>query len=647
MALTRLMRPIPLSSVTITDKFWLPWLDRLVRVTLPTQHEKLVETARIKNFQEAARAKAGATDAIFEGTYYNDSDVYKWMEAASLCLQSQPNHPEIQKVRELLEKTVDIVAAAQEDNGYINTFFQINYPDKKWKSLNSMHEMYCGGHLIEAAVAHYAATGSKKLLEVAIKFADHVGSIFGPDKRRGACGHQEFELALIALADATGNNSYRDFARWMIEIRGTKPSFFEEEVNNRAETEFNPAFKTMSDTHRRSFIGEYLQDHAPIREHDRVVGHAVRAMYMYIAATQVCNQMDTENNQVETAILKCWNNLTKQRMYITGGIGPSGKNEGFTEDYDLPNLTAYAETCAAIGLAIWGRNLTEHTGEAEFMETVERALYNGALSGLSLDGKHYFYDNPLESRGTHARSEWFSCACCPPNIARTIAQISRYATSFSNDGFWIHIPIGMEANCQINGEPVKITINSNYPWDGKVEVKLELNKPTKFKLHIRIPEWCEDTNLDSKAEEGESDYDKGYIVIDKVWNPNETVSFELEMSPQYMISNPNVLENLGRVALQYGPVIYALENHELKAAPQRFIVDTEAEPTVQFAPDLLGGVNTIEVSGHLESLPEDEFAGQLYTAEFSSNYTEKTAKLIPYYAWNNRGKSHMQVWLRS
>jgi DUF1680 family protein len=180
-----------------------------------------------------------------------------------------------------------------------------------------------------------------------------------------------------------------------------------------------------------------------------------------------------------------------------------------------------------------------------------------------------------------------------------------------------------------------------------VEVKFELNKPTKFKLHIRIPEWCEDTNLDSKAEEGESDYDKGYIVIDKVWNPNETVSFELEMSPQYMISNPNVLENLGRVALQYGPVIYALENHELKAAPQRFIVDTEAEPTVQFAPDLLGGVNTIEVSGHLESLPEDEFAGQLYTAEFSSNYTEKTAKLIPYYAWNNRGKSHMQVWLRS
>ena len=623
------LNSIPLSDLQIRDPFWSRYHSAQLEKGLLSQFDQLEKTGRIRNFMRVANAEAGG----FEGLRFNDSDVYKWLEAAAYALL----HGDSPELRKAMDETIRCIERAQESDGYINTYFQLTHPDMKWRNLNAMHEMYCGGHLIEAGIAVFECTGDQRLLDVGIRFADHVASLFGPGKRSGSCGHQEIELALIKLSDTTKNQSYRDLAEWMIEERGKRPSPFEQELEDKEAIALAPAAAALM-LKDGKYSGEYLQDHLPIREHDAVVGHAVRAMYYYIAAAGI--EGDPE---LTAALERTWTSVTQRRMYVTGGIGPSGDNEGFTSDFDLPNLTAYAETCAAVGLVFWGHSLLQLTGGSEYADVMERALYNGALAGISLDTTHFFYDNPLESRGQHRRTPWFGCACCPPNIARLIGSVGRYAVSISNDTFWVHIPIGLEAAMTLNGVPTIIKIESNYPWSGAITITVEPEKPVNAELRFRIPDWADDVETEIPGLEEEAAFENGYIVVRKTWQQGDVARFNVAMKPRWVISDPRVFENLGRVALAHGPLIYAAEEHDLGFAPQTCTVDTDVELD-PIQDSILGGMITITVPAIREA---QNLSGQLYTDRDSISYESTKVTYIPYFAWNNRGPNAMQVWLRA
>lgn len=627
MAFRAALSPLSPKAVNVTDPFWSAWLDRVSQVTIPTQYDLLESTGRLENLRRVARKEEGG----YQGYRFNDSDVYKWAEACAFSLIARPSA----KNRALLDEVVAIIKSAQREDGYINSFVQLQHPGMEWRSLSMLHEMYCGGHLIEAAVAHQAATGNSDLLDVAIRFADHVMSVFGPDKRKGACGHEEIELALLKLARAIGQSKYADFARWLVEIRGTRPSPYEEELNDPVAYNLSPAGMPLL-LKNGAYSGEYLQDHAPIREHDAVVGHAVRAMYLYIAATELAQGQN--DGELEAALIRGWKSLTERRMYITGGIGPSGDNEGFTHDYDLPNLTAYAETCAAIGLALWGHRLNLATGESAYADTVERALYNGALSGISISSDRYFYANPLESRGEHDRVPWFGCACCPPNIARLIGQVGTLAIAESDSGITLNLPIGLEAATR----HAKIEVASNYPWDGKLTVTIKEVTNPNFELRVRIPDWCADCGFDVVDADESADYDEGYACVTRTWKKGDRVEIEFDMTPQWIEAHPSVLHNLGRMALTRGPLVYALESVD-GVVPQRFSADT-AEELEEVKSSDLGGIVRVKVPGLVVG---DSFADGLYAEAGTQESRDAVASMIPYYAWNNRGPSHMQVWLRT
>nr|HWA82054.1 beta-L-arabinofuranosidase domain-containing protein [Fimbriimonadaceae bacterium] len=515
--------------------------------------------------------------------------------------------------------------------------FQIRHPKLKWRNLLAMHEMYCAGHLFEAAAALFEVNGDRKLLDVAVRAADHIMSIFGPEGRRGYCGHEEIELGLLRLAEATGQTKYRDFARWMIEERGRQPSVLAAELDDKEAMSISPWLENFL-RKKGAYQGEYCQDHAPIREHTEVVGHAVRAMYLYIAASEFADG----DPALESAIEQVWHNLTRKRMYVTGGIGPSSSNEGFTGDYDLPNLTAYAETCAACGLAFWGMHLAEMTGASEYADIVERAIYNGAMSGISLAGDRFFYTNPLESRGTHQRVPWFECACCPPNIARLIGSMGWYVASVSDDAFWVHIPAGFDAKVSIGGVNVRISCLSDYPWSGKFSISVEPERPVDFELRLRIPDWADEVDTELPGLKEQSAWDQGYAVFSKRWHKGDVLRVDLGMEPKWTECHPLVRDNLGRVALTRGPLVYCAEEHDLGFAPQLFVADTEAPLSTQ-REDLLGGIVTIAAEGFAD---DEAFVDDLYAPEGSLGTRDAVARLVPYFSWCNRGPNSMQVWVR-
>jgi len=643
------MRSLPLNAVRLTDPFWSRYVKVLIEETLPLQFEQLEKTARFANFRRAA----GQEEGNHEGIYFNDSDVYKYIEACAYALTSArdiASSPALEKVRSQMDIAIDTVISAQEPDGYLNTFFQLKHPDLKWRNLHSMHEMYCEGHLIEAAVAVFIELGDRRLLDTAIRFANHTMSVFGPSDKpsgypkwtgtqRGYCGHEEIELALIKLTDATGDPVYRAFAEWMVEERGHSPSMFEPELDDAESLKLSPNAKNYFSKDGK-YNGEYFQDHAPIREHDEVVGHAVRAMYLYIAAADIADGRG--DTALDAALTRTWANLTGKRMYVTGGIGPSSRNEGFTGDFDLPNLTAYAETCAAIGLVLWGHRLLEMTGNGDYADVIERALYNGALSGISLDGGTYFYDNPLESRGQHKRTPWFTCACCPPNIARLIASVSRLALGVSDKAVYIHLPIGLKTSFTVGGVKVDFEIVGDYPRSGKFKVKVNPERPVHFALNVRIPEWAEEVSTDLPGAEEEAGFDAGYAVFERTWKPGDVMEVDYDMQPVWVESDPRVRDNLGRAALTYGPLIYCAERHDVGYAPQLFSADLGGEVEVA-SEKMLEGVNVLMVDGMCEL---EQFVDSLYAPAGTTDLTESRAKFIPYYAWNNRGANDMQVWVR-
>jgi uncharacterized protein len=560
-----------------------------------------------------------------------DSDLGKTIETAAYSLYRKPN-PELEA---RIDAVVDMYAKLQQPDGYLSSWYQRIQPGRRWTNLRDCHELYCAGHLIEGAVAYFQATGKAKLLDVMARYADHIGSVFGPepDKRKGYCGHEEIELALVKLARATGKRKYLDLAKYFIDQRGQQPHYFDAEARARG--------ADPKDFHFKSY--EYNQSHKPVREQDKVVGHAVRAMYLYSGMADVATEFGDES--LKAALERLWADLTQKRLYVTGGLGPSSDNEGFTADYDLPNETAYAETCAAVGLVFWSSRMLGMGPDARYGDAMERALYNGAISGLSLDGSLFFYENPLESRGAHNRWKWHRCPCCPPNIGRLVAAIGSYMYGVADDAIAVHLYGDNKARLDVAGRNVRLTQTSRYPWDGAVVIALDVDAPTRFTLHLRIPGWSRGAALSVNGEPvdlaGATAH--GYAAITREWASGDQVRLDLDMVVEQVRAHPEVRHDAGRVALMRGPLVYCLEGADNALGLNRLRVPGEARFECRFEPDLLDGVATL--SAQVEADATADWKGTLYRAE-PPRTEPASIKAVPYFAWDNRAPGEMLVWLR-
>ncbi|MGH2523049.1 MAG: glycoside hydrolase family 127 protein, partial [Anaerolineales bacterium] len=514
---------------------------------------------------------------------------------------------------------------------------------RRFTNLRDEHELYCAGHLVEAAVAHHQATGKRSLLDALRRYADYIGAVFGREagKLRGYCGHEEIELALVKLHQATGEPRYLKLAQYFVDERGQQPHYFDFEAEARG-----------ADPRAYHFGGyDYMQAHRPVREQTVVTGHAVRAMYLYSAMADLAAARATRETGDESLWAACeqlWRSVCEERMYLTGGIGPSASNEGFTFAYDLPDETAYAETCAAVGMVFWNHRLLQLTGDGKYADVMERALYNGSISGVSLDGRTFFYENPLASRGDHHRQDWFDCACCPPNIARLIASAGGYFYSTHEDGLWVHLYASGEARVTVKDAEITVRQTTNYPWDGAVEIALHPDQPQTFTLNLRIPGWCEaftvsvnGTPVTSPATQ------QGYLRLARreAWRAGDVVTLNLAMPAQFVRANPAARHMLGRVALQRGPIVYCLEEADNLITPLDRIVLTTSDSAMQpeHRPDLLGGVTVLR--GDALALDNRDWEGRLYRAQADS-YRPVEITAVPYCVWDNREPGEMRVWLR-
>lgn len=627
------LTPVGLDKVAIDDRFWAPRLKVVREKTIPHIYEQCKRTGRIDVWRLDWKPGKKPKPHIFW-----DSDVAKWIEAASYCLAAKPDP----KIEALLDEVIDLIVAAQQPDGYLNSYFIQVEPENRWKNLAMWHELYCAGHLIEAAVAHYQATGKRKLLDALIRYADCIDSYFGPGKHDGCPGHEEIELALVRLYRATGERRYLRLAQFFIDQRGQKPSYFQREM------ERLPA--RLAAGHRRFFVrggrfnSEYCQDHLPVRQQSEAVGHAVRAMYLYCAMADV--GVETGDRALIDACLRLWKNLCTKRMYVTGGIGPSGHNEGFTDDYDLPNATAYCETCAAVGLVFWNHRLLQIERDGRFADVMERALYNGTISGLSLDGTRFFYVNPLASDGRHHRQPWFGCACCPPNIARLIASVGRYIYSQGDGEAWVHLYVQSKATLDVGSGKLVLRQKTDYPWDGRVVITVEAERPMSFALNLRIPGWARSAKLSVNGKSVDLGWvvRKGYARIEREWKSGDTVRLSLSMPVERIYAHPAVRDDFGRVALQRGPVVYCLEQVDNPVPLDRIVLPRGGRLTGRYVDDLLGGLGV--VTGDAWLIGDSDWGDRLYRNE-PPERTKIKIKAIPYFAWDNRSPGQMRVWINS
>jgi uncharacterized protein len=634
-SVNRALMPVPFTKVNFFDAFWVPRIETNRKVTIPHIYNMLEETGRISAFDLNFERDLKIPHLIT--LIFGDSDPAKWLEAASYSLATHPD-PELDS---LVDSVVEKIISAQQPDGYLNTHFIHAQPDMKWKNLRDWHEMYCAGHLIEGAVAHFESTGKRNLLDALTCYADHIDATFGPapEKKPGYPGHPELELALVRLYHATSNQRYLDLASFFINERGQtgpdKEHYYDIEERERGDDPQRFWAKSY----------EYNQSHQPIREQEKVVGHAVRAMYLFSAVADLAGECD-DPSLLETCD-RLWDNLINKRMYITGGIGPSRHNEGFTTDYDLPDETAYAETCATIGLIMWNHRLLQYGGERRFADVLERGLYNGFLSGVSLAGNTFYYENPLSSAGDHHHVPWFICPCCPPNVARMIASIGYYFYSTSNDGLWVHLFAGNETEVEIHGTPMTVHQSTLYPWGGKVCLDLGLSAPKTFTLHVRVPEWCQSFSLSINGQAVEAQPEaNGYLAIIREWQNGDSVLYNMDMPIQAVHANPAVRQLEGRVAIQRGPIVFCLEgtDHD-NIILDRISVDAQSIPnfTLELRPDLLNGVVLLHGKGTVIGEPA---GGALYTIQ-APKQTEIDITAIPYCTWDNREPGEMRVWLRA
>ncbi|HPW17511.1 MAG TPA: glycoside hydrolase family 127 protein [Candidatus Aminicenantes bacterium] len=634
--------PVPFTDVRLTDAFWAPRLETNRTVTIPHIFRQSEETGRIENFDLAAAALGGAAGGTYRSRYpFDDSDVFKTIEAASYALATHAD-PGLDRY---LDGLIAKIAEAQEPDGYLYAARTIGGPPpqpwvgrERWSHLYMSHELYNIGHLYEAAAAHFQATGKKGLLDVAVKSADLVAREFGPGKRTNPPGHEEIEIGLVKLYRVTGARKYLDLAKFFIDARGR--------------TEGRVPFRENArDGSDRLLYGEYAQDHEPFVEQTGAVGHAVRAGYLYAAAADVAAL--TGEAAYVAALDRIWADMAGTKLYITGGIGAAGGWEGYGPPYRLPNLTAYAETCANIATFLWNSRMQRLALDAKYADVMERILYNGVLSGISLSGDRFFYPNPLASFGQHERVPWFSCACCPPNVARVLASVPGYFYAATKDRVYINLFAQGTGKMKVAGTGLEIVQTTEYPWRGDIRIEVKPARETEFTLAVRIPGWAlgkpVPTDLYAYTEPAEGvpslrvngrdvdllhGLDKGYALIARAWAPGDVVELSLPMPVRRVVAHEAVEADRGRVAIERGPLVYCAEGADNGGRASNLVLPDGAALAAEPRPDLLGGV--VVVTGEAEAVSEK--AGRTVTEK-------RPITLIPYYAWANRGKGEMAVWL--
>lgn len=622
------VQPVPFTQVRFTDDFWAARMETNRTVTIPHVFRKCEEEGRMDNFAIAGGLKEGQQ----RGNYpFDDTDVYKTIEGASYALMLQPDRA----LEAYLDSIITLIAAAQEEDGYLYTARTNNYRrlrnwmgSERWVNINRSHELYNAGHLFEAAAAHYQATGKRSLLEIAIRFADLIDRDFGPGKLQAPPGHQVVEMGLVKLFRITGEQRYLDLAKHFLDVRG-RP------------------------LEGRELGGEYNQDHLPVIEQAEAVGHAVRASYMYAGIADVAALTGDEDYLL--AADRIWENVVGKKLFLTGGIGATGSGEAFGPNYDLPNMSAYNETCAAIGNVYWNHRLFLLHGDARYIDVLERTLYNGLLSGISLDGGYFFYPNPLESVGQHRRTDWFSCPCCTGNVTRFIASVAGYAYAVRGRDIYVNLFAGSEAAIDTDAGQVRLIQETRYPWEGEVGIKVEPGSGSgRFALNIRIPGWAREEPIPGdlyrfQAEENEEPeltingrpvpvaLRDGYVRVNRRWRTGDIVTLHLPMPVRRVVANEKVEADRGRVALQRGPVVYCVEWPDVEGGHVRnLLLPDENDLSTRFHPDLLEGVQVVEGRGTVYLVGPDSESVDREAREFTA---------IPYYAWAHRGEGEMQVWL--
>lgn len=615
---------VPFTDVQVNDELWRGRIETNRRVTVRYCFQKCEETGRISNFAKAS----GLMPGEFEGIYYNDSDVYKVIEGAAYSLAAHPD-PELDAY---LDDLIATIAAAQQPDGYLNTYHTLVQPEKRWTDIRRLHELYCAGHLIEAAVAHHQATGKRSLLDVAIKLADHIDRTFGPGpgQKINAPGHEEIELALVKLHRLTGEQRYLKLAKFFIDQRG------------RAES--------------RELHGIYAQDHIPVTEQAVAVGHAVRAMYLYCGMADVATL--TGASDYGSALDRIWRNQIERKLYLTGGIGARHEGEAFGDDYELPNDTAYNETCAAIGNALWNHRMYLLHGDAKYIDVLERVIYNGFLSGVSLSGDRFFYPNPLASRGSYHRSPWFDCSCCPVNVVRFVPSVPGFIYAHDGRSIDVNLFIASDASIKLGSGEVRLRQETRYPWDGTIAIHVDPVRTAEFDLHIRIPQWVRSNgrpipsdlyslagdassseqswsiHINGKLVQASAD-DRGYARISRTWQKGDVLEINLPMPVRLVRAHEKVVANRDRIAITRGPIVYCVEAVDNGGHVRNLWLSKDAEFNSIEDPKLLGGVVRIQTTAMKRQRNE------------SGDIIEEPVRLtaIPYYGWDNREAGEMAVWL--
>lgn len=592
------MQPVSYRQVQIQDPFWSPRLDSLWTATSRVLVWHIEHSpGRLDNFERVDHLKAGG----HVGWFFNDSDVYKTLEALSYLLQA---HPEDTFLLHHVQRWIALIQEAQLPDGYVDTYFQLRGLQGRWTDMGK-HEMYCMGHLIEAGLAYQQATGDSSLLKVGIRAARHIMARFGPGRRTWVPGHEEIELALCKLFEASGDSAYLREARWFLQERG-----------------HGYGVGDIWDPGNRSWAGPaYCQDQVPVTDIRRISGHAVRSMYLYSGMADVARLM--EDSSYWRALLRVWPDVVDRNMYVTGGIGSSGTNEGFTRDYDLPNSSAYEETCASVGMVFWNARMNRISGDARYADQLERTLYNAALAGISLSGRRFFYDNPMESSGSQIRQQWFSCACCPPNIARLMGSLGGYIYGTARNRLYVNLYIGNTAHLKLDGAPLAVQLHTTYPVQGTITLKLMPRGPQHFCLLLRKPGFADSARVSVNSHLLRSwRVNQGYIELDRTWRPGDVVRLELPMQVRKLSADPRVLADRGRRVFMRGPLVYCMEQPGDSSTLTQFRLSPHAQVQPVFQAHLLGGLETLELRQH-----------------------GRTYELIPYEAWANRGPSSMEVWL--
>ncbi|MDE1994193.1 MAG: glycoside hydrolase family 127 protein [Rhizobiaceae bacterium] len=631
----RQFRPLPVPNVELHGLFGARQ-DAICNSTAATLLDRCVEAGMIQAIDVEQPSPgiiiplqtwSGSTQMFW------DSDLGKSIETIAYSLYRRPN-PELEARADAI---INMYGKMQEEDGYLNAWFQRVQPGRRWTNLRDHHELYCAGHLIEAAVAYYQATGKRKLLDIMSRYADYMITVFGHGEGQipGYCGHEEVELALVKLARVTGEQKYLDLAKYFIDERGQQPHFFTDEALRDGR---DPA-KFVQKTY------EYNQAHEPVRDQKKVVGHAVRAMYLYSGMADIATEYNDDS--LTSALETLWDDLTTKQMYVTGGIGPAASNEGFTDYYDLPNESAYAETCASVGLVFWANRMLGRGPNRRYADIMEQALYNGAMAGLSLDGKTFFYENPLESAGKHHRWTWHHCPCCPPNIARLLASVGSYMYAAADDEIAVHLYGESKARIPLaGGVTVELSQVTRYPWDGAIHFDVNPDRNARFALSLRIPEWADGATLSVNGDSVDlaAITVDGYARIEREWQGGDRIDLNIPLVARTLFASPKVRQDAGRAALMRGPLVYCVETtdngHDLNG------ISLTRDPASAEATEIaaLDGAVALDVAVRRDE--DAEWGTALYrTSPPQSQST--TARFVPYHLWDNREPGEMLVWIRA